>query len=240
MSASESASASASTGSDSGPVNGLDSVTNHTSFSGAEGGSDDQGLRPLAGRCILLGVTGSVASIRIPRLVDLLLTAGAFVRLVVSERGKNFLTREQPLPSSPNVKVFEDADEWRWDSLGDSVLHIELRKWADVFVIAPASANTLAKLANGLCDNLLTCIARAWPFGEKEGVKPLLLVPAMNTHMWMHPVTEQHLEVITGYDSKTVRVLMPVEKRLACGDTGVGAMQSVDQIFEAVCKVCQT
>ena len=69
--------------------------------------------------------------------------------------------------------------------------HIEQRAWADLFLIAPLSANTLSKLATGACDNLLTCVARAWDFD-----KPILVAPAMNTHMWTHPVTSGQLETL--------------------------------------------
>ena len=123
--------------------------------------------------------------------------------------------------------LYLDEDEWVYGELGDPVLHIELRKWADAMVIAPASANTLGKLANGLCDNLVTCIARAW-----DPTLPMLLCPAMNTHMWNHPLTERHLRTlreVCGY-----RVLDPAAKRLACGDVGKGAMAPIDEIVAAV------
>src|SRR5204862_6344568 len=87
-----------------------------------------------------------------------------------------------------------DADEWPGRGQGghyrrdDQVLHIELRRWADVLVIAPLDANTLAKLANGLTDNCLTCVWRAW-----EPSRPAVLAPAMNTLMWRHPATARHL-----------------------------------------------
>lgn len=83
------------------------------------------------------------------------------------------------------LQVLKDEDEWScWSKREDPVLHIDLRKWADVLLVAPLSANTLAKLANGLCDNLLTCVARAWDFS-----RPLLVAPAMNTLMWESPFT---------------------------------------------------
>lgn len=114
----------------------------------------------------------------------------------------------------------------------DPVLHIELRKWADVLVVAPCTANTLAKLAGGLADNLLTCVARAWEFGAGGRVaKPFLLAPAMNTCMWEHPVTAQHLGTLQGWG---VQVIPPIEKVLACGDKGVGAMAEVDAIVAAI------
>jgi phosphopantothenoylcysteine decarboxylase len=128
--------------------------------------------------------------------------------------------------------VYLDQDEWAYGEVGDPVLHIELRKWADAMVIAPASANTLGKLAHGLCDNLVTCIARAW-----DPTLPLLVCPAMNTHMWDHPLTEVHLRTlreVCGY-----RILDPVSKRLACGDVGKGAMAPVGEIVAAVGVVLQ-
>lgn len=102
----------------------------------------------------------------------------------------------------------------------------QLRKWADLLLIAPLSANTLAKLAGGHADNLLTCVARAWTFS-----KPLLLAPAMNTAMWEHPITAVHLGVLAAWGARTV---MPVVKLLACGDEGRGAMASVADIVRAV------
>ena len=78
----------------------------------------------------------------------------------------------------------------------DEVVHIELRRWADVLLVAPASANTVAKLAQGLCDNLLTCVARAWDFQENK----LIVCPAMNTMMWEHPLTSRHLSILKEID----------------------------------------
>uniref|UniRef100_A0A383VT09 phosphopantothenoylcysteine decarboxylase n=1 Tax=Tetradesmus obliquus TaxID=3088 RepID=A0A383VT09_TETOB len=92
----------------------------------------------------------------------------------------------------------------------------------------PLSANSLAKLANGLCDNLVTCIARAWDFK-----RPLLVAPAMNTFMWDSPFTAQHLAAI---QQLGVTVVDPVSKTLACGDVGQGAMASPETIA-AACEV---
>ena len=130
------------------------------------------------------------------------------------------------------------------------MLHIELRKWADVFAIAPLDANTLAKLAVGLSDNCLTCVWRAW-----DTAKPVVLAPAMNTLMWQNPFTRRHLKAIAADNgaghipahldepqliaqindrSKTLRVVPPVEKRLACGDVGMGGLAEVAEIVAAV------
>jgi phosphopantothenoylcysteine decarboxylase len=131
-------------------------------------------------------------------------------------------------------------EEWKdWKKLGDPVLHIDLRDWADIFLVAPLSAHTLAKLANGLCDDTLTCVARAWDLGHgTRPAKPILLAPAMNTAMWEHPLTLQQLKTIQGFgkDSSAsgISVIAPVSKMLACGEVGVGALASVDDILETV------
>src|SRR6185369_6888844 len=130
-----------------------------------------------------------------------------------------------------------DEDEWPGRNDGqryersDQVLHIELRRWAEVFLIAPLDANTLAKLANGLCDNCLTCVWRAW-----DQARPLFLAPAMNTLMWQHPLTVRHLlqlaaqftpahipplkdplSVVAWINDfcETLRIIPPISKRLA-------------------------
>jgi phosphopantothenoylcysteine decarboxylase len=94
-----------------------------------------------------------------------------------------------------------------------------------LFIVAPLSADTLAKLSHGLADNLLTSVARAWSFD-----KPILAVPAMNTAMWDHPLTAPQLEVLTKLGFNLVA---PVSKMLACGDVGTGAMAAVDDIVTA-------
>lgn len=131
---------------------------------------------------VLVGCTGSVATIKLPQLVEMLRQNNLEVRVVVTERAKHFL-KDAQLP--PEIQVLSDTVEWAaWQDRGDPVLHIDLVKWADVFVIAPLDANTLGKIASGICDNIVTCVARAW-----DPVKPLLFCPAMNTKMWEHPVT---------------------------------------------------
>ena len=88
-------------------------------------------------------------------------------------------------PEAPMAVWFTDADEWGgWKSRSDPVLHIELRKLAKIFLIAPLSANTMAKFANGLCDNLLTCVFRAWDFNSPEMFGSVIVAPAMNTFMY--------------------------------------------------------
>lgn len=115
-----------------------------------------------------------------------------------------------------------------WQKRGDPVLHIELRRWADVLVIAPLDANTLAKLACGLSDNLLTCVVRAW-----DPARPILVCPAMNTHMWTNPLTAAHLSAVTSQQPH-IRVLEPISKALMCGDVGLGAMAEPADIVDRV------
>uniref|UniRef100_A0A8C2T4K6 Phosphopantothenoylcysteine decarboxylase n=1 Tax=Coturnix japonica TaxID=93934 RepID=A0A8C2T4K6_COTJA len=105
-----------------------------------------------------------------------------------------------------------------WKGRSDPVLHIELRRWADLMVVAPLDANTLAKLANGICDNLLTCVIRAWDLH-----KPLLFCPAMNTAMWEHPITAQQVEQLKGFGYTEIPCVV---KKLVCGDEGLAFLAS--------------
>ncbi|XP_020621629.1 phosphopantothenoylcysteine decarboxylase-like [Orbicella faveolata] len=180
--------------------------------------------RPKRQKNVLIGVTGSVASIKLSKLVDelLLLEPKPNVQIIATENSMHFFDKDK-IP----VKVFRDRDEWEaWSTMQDPVLHIELRRWADLMVIAPLDANTMAKIANGLCDNLLTCTVRAW-----DVKKPLLFCPAMNTLMWEHPITSEHVErlINLGYSH-----VPPIKKTLACKDTGVGAMAEVTSIVSLV------
>jgi phosphopantothenoylcysteine decarboxylase len=129
--------------------------------------------------------------------------------------------------------------------MGDPVLHIELRNWADVLVVAPLSAHTLAKFAHGMCDDTLSCVARAWWSANASSAssistnKPMVVAPAMNTGMWQHPVTEQQLQTLISFapHPSLVTVVQPQVKTLACGETGDGALAPVQDIVEAVAQV---
>ncbi|ONK77693.1 uncharacterized protein A4U43_C02F9540 [Asparagus officinalis] len=172
---------------------------------------------------VLLAASGSVAAIKFESLCRSF-TEWAEVKAVVTKSSLHFLDQSS-LPRE--VTLYTDDDEWTsWKKIGDGVLHIELRKWADLMVIAPLSANTLAKIAGGLCDNLLTCIVRAWDYN-----KPLFVAPAMNTFMWNNPFTKLHLETI---DKLGISVIPPITKRLACGDFGNGAMAEPSEIYTTV------
>ena len=116
--------------------------------------------------------------------------------------------------------------------------HIVLRDWATLCVIAPLSAHSLAKFSNGLCDDTLSCIVRAWQFGVMG--KPLVLTPAMNVAMWEHPLTAQQLNQLVRFGTASidgsccVYIISPQEKMLACGDIGIGAMADVSTIVDTI------
>ncbi|CAL3967280.1 hypothetical protein PZA11_003630 [Diplocarpon coronariae] len=215
---------------------------------------------------LLLAASGSVATIKIPSIAASLSSHTSLsILILLTSSASNFLrgqSPEQPHYSSlrqiPNVDgVFLDEEEWTlpWKR-GNSILHIELRRWADVLLIAPLSANTLAKITGGFSDNLLTNVVRAWDTtgllearvaeagGESKEVtrKRILVAPAMNTAMWKHPVTERQIRVLEEEWGVTegeegsgwFEVLRPMEKELACGDVGDGAMMDWKDIVKVV------
>ncbi|XP_066557769.1 phosphopantothenoylcysteine decarboxylase isoform X1 [Amia ocellicauda] len=177
---------------------------------------------------VLVGVTGSVAAVKIPLLVSKLLELpGVDVRVVTTDHAKHFYN-----PDELSVQVYSDKDEWElWKQRSDPVLHIELRRWADLLVIAPLDANTLGKIATGICDNLLTCVVRAWDLR-----RPLLFCPAMNTAMWEHPITARQVKVLKEFGYVEVPC---ISKRLVCGDEGKGAMAEPSTITDMVKEYIQ-
>ncbi len=202
---------------------------------------------------IILGVTGSVAAIRTPSLLAALREQGHEVRVVATESALYFFDpQELGTPDSDRGPFYRDADEWpgtRYQR-DDPVLHIEFRRWADLLIVAPLDANTLAKFALGLSDNFLTCLFRAWDFH-----KPVVLAPAMNTLMWESSVTRRHLRLLLedhgegplperwaldqaaelfARHAPGIVLVPPQAKRLACGDVGVGAMAEVVTLAEVV------
>ncbi|KDN53441.1 hypothetical protein K437DRAFT_292359 [Tilletiaria anomala UBC 951] len=209
---------------------------------------------------IVVAATGSVASIKIPLIVEQLLQyANVRVQLLATKSSLHFFKREglaalggmredyqvkdlaaenqaavrgtgEALTNLPRVQLWTDEDEWdQWSKVGDPILHIELRRWADIVLVAPCSADTLAKINGGICDNLLTSFLRAL-----SPMTPILLFPAMNTLMWLHPLTARHIAFVReflGYE-----VIGPIEKKLACGDMGQGAMYEWTDIVDLVAK----
>jgi len=163
---------------------------------------------------VLLGVTGSVAAIYTEKLAQAFIDDGHQVRIVLTQAARQFTTASK-------FATFTDELEWDWSKMGDPVQHIELRNWMDVLLIAPLTANTMAKMVNGMCDNLLTSVWLA------HGTKPVIVAPAMNTHMLMHSITQRN---ICSLLTMGVGIIGPVEKKLACGDVGIGALAPHDVI----------
>jgi phosphopantothenoylcysteine decarboxylase len=183
-------------------------------------------------RNVLLCASGSVAAIKVPEIV-LELRKFANVKILVTTAGKYFLDRvryykPQLLEVVDASSIIVDDDEWNlWNLLGDPVLHIELRKWADIVLVAPCSADLLAKVTAGISDNLLLSVLRA----VDVKLTPSIVCPAMNTVMWSHPATAAALDVL---DSWGWHVIEPVVKVLACKDEGKGALAPVDVIVDKV------
>ncbi|XP_057377224.1 phosphopantothenoylcysteine decarboxylase-like [Daphnia carinata] len=174
---------------------------------------------------VLIGCTGSVATIKVNELVDQLKNNNFEVQTIATKSAQHFLKTD-----IIDCKVWNDEDEWNvWKDRGDPVLHIELRRWADIFIIAPLDANSLAKIAQGICDNLLTCTVRAWDLA-----KPLLFCPAMNTHMWNHPLTAEHINKLKAFGYIEIPC---ISKTLICGDSGAGAMAEIKTIVDQVVKI---
>lgn len=199
---------------------------------------------------ILLAASGSVAAIKIPQIAAALSRhENVSLRIVLTHAAEQFLqgqSHEQPwiksLINLPNVDgIHHDDEEWSkpWVR-GDKILHIELRRWAHVLLVAPLSANSLAKMVNGISDGLLLSVIRAW---DTTGLvdmrkKRIFVAPAMNTAMWRHPITRKQIKVLEQEwgdgEEGWITVLRPMEKELACGDVGDGAMMDWKQIVDYI------
>ncbi|EIW74723.1 flavo protein [Coniophora puteana RWD-64-598 SS2] len=174
---------------------------------------------------ILLITTGSVASVKAPLIVaELLKCQNVKVEVVATRPSLAFYKPEDIY--ALGTRVWTDQDEWTGGyELGDPILHIELRRWADLVLVAPCSANTLSKIAHGACDNLATSLMRAL-----APTTPTYIFPAMNTLMYEHPLTAEHLRVVR--EVVKYEVVGPIGKLLACGDIGMGAMTEWKDIVQ--------
>ncbi|KAJ7207053.1 flavoprotein [Mycena pura] len=176
---------------------------------------------------VLLITTGSVASVKAPLIVEELLRY-ANVKVEVVATTPSLAFYDAGSIRRLGVRVWTDEDEWPAAyKIGDPILHIELRRWADTVLVAPCSANTLSKIAHGACDNLATSLMRAL-----APATPTYVFPAMNTLMYEHPLTAEHLRVVR--DVVKYHVVGPVGKLLACGDTGIGAMTEWRDVVQVV------
>lgn len=173
-------------------------------------------MSALAGQHILLGITGGIAAYKIPELIRRLKDEGAQVRVILTQGGSAFVT-----PMTLQAVSGEEVHTELLDTRAEAGMgHIELAKWADLVMIAPASANTLARLAHGFADDLLgtVCLATS---------APLVLAPAMNQQMWKHPAVQANMQLLA---ARGVHVVGPESGSQACGDVGAGRMSEPHQL----------
>lgn len=177
----------------------------------------------LKNKNILVGVTGSIAIYKALDLIRLYVKAGAKVRVIMTDGAKKFINPITFEAISQN-KVLDESSE-NWDKAQD-YNHIDIGKWSDIFVIAPASANTINALANGLGNNLLLQTALAYP-------RMKLIAPAANTNMLKNPITQASLKMLKLCNYE---IISSQTKELVCKDVGDGAMAEPNDIFDATCR----
>jgi phosphopantothenoylcysteine decarboxylase/phosphopantothenate--cysteine ligase len=170
----------------------------------------------LRGKNIIVGVTGSIAAYKAAILVRLLIKTGADVRVLMTPLAKEFITplTMATLSKHPILVEFFDPENGEWNS------HVSLGEWADALVVAPATANTMAKMAAGIADNLLLTTylsARC----------PVFVAPAMDLDMYAHPATQFNIELLR---ERGVGIISPCEGELASGLVGVGRMSEPEEI----------
>lgn len=180
----------------------------------------------LTGKKILLGITGSIAAYKIPLLVRLLKKDGADVRVVMTPSAKDFVTplTLSTLSGNPVLTYGFDEKTGKWDS------HVELGLWADLFVVAPASANTMAKMAYGIADNYLLTVCLS-------AKCPIMFAPAMDLDMYKHQATQQNIKTLI---ERGCIFVAPSSGELASGLCGEGRMEEPQKIYERIKVFFQT
>lgn len=176
----------------------------------------------LEGKTVIIGVTAGIAAYKTCYLVSRLTQAGAEVHVIMTPNAKHFVDPLTFETLSGNKCISDTFDrDFEFD-----VKHVSLAKKADLFMVAPATADVLAKMANGICDDMLTTTFLA-------ASCPKYVAPAMNTGMYLNPITQDNLKVLKKYG---VNVIEPAEGHLACGDTGAGKMPEPEQLFDVIEK----
>src|ERR1700722_5576947 len=173
------------------------------------------------GKKILLGVTGSIAAYKSLLLIRLLAKEGAFVRVIQTAASRDFVTPLSLSTLSKNPVLTDLADAGTWAN------HVELGRWADIMLIAPLSCNTLAKMAHGICDNLLLAT-------YLSAVCPVVVAPAMDEDMWKHPATRANLERLRAFGNHIIPV---ANGELASGLFGDGRMAEPEEILRNLGKM---
>ena len=174
----------------------------------------------LTGKTIVLGVTGSIAAYKIANLASMLVKLNADVHVIMTQNATHFIT-PMTFETLTNNKCIVDTFDRNFNF---DVKHVSLAKRGDLFLVAPCTANVIGKVANGICDDMLTTTIMATK-------APVLFSPAMNTGMWENPVLQDNLKKLQRYG---YHVIEPVVGRLACGDTGSGKMPSEETLLEHI------
>lgn len=174
----------------------------------------------LSGKHIVLGITGSIAAYKAASLARLLIKAGAEVQIVITPSGKEFITPVtlSALTGKPVVSEFFTANDGTWHS------HVDLGQWADLMLIAPATAATLGKMANGIADNMLITTYLSMK-------APVMIAPAMDLDMFAHPSTKRNMELLRSYGNL---IIEPAAGELASHLIGKGRMEEPEKILEYV------
>jgi len=180
-------------------------------------------MQLLTNKNILVACTGSIAVYKTLELIRLYIKAGANVKVILTQSAKKFITPLSFETISQNSILDDTNENWNKNSVDN---HIAIGKWAEIFIIAPATANTINKLANGIADNILLQTALAYP-------NKILLSPAANTNMIQNPITKQSIEKL---EQSSFSIIKSQIKELACRDVGNGAMADVEDIYHLTVK----
>lgn len=178
----------------------------------------------LKNKTILLGVSGGIAAYKSASLASMLVKSGADVRVIMTEHATNFI-HPITFESLTGHKCITDTFDRNFEF---KVEHVALAQKADAVIVAPATANIIAKLAHGLADDMLTTTILA-------SKAPKLIAPAMNTGMYENPVTQKNLSLLNEYG---MQIIAPANGYLACGDIGTGKMPEPETLFEHILKCC--
>ena len=205
-------------------ADGRDDRETQASAGGREGAPSASGQGGSKTR-IALGVTGGIAAYKAAEVVRGLVRAGVEVHVIMTPGGRRFIT-----PLTLQTLSGQSVITGQWDlSHGADVQHIALARGLDLFLVAPATADTLAKLAHGIADDFLSTFYLAV-------TAPVAVAPAMNVWMWEHPATQANLSVLK---SRGVRVIEPGTGDLACGDEGIGRMAEPDDIVNVALSIAK-
>ncbi len=174
----------------------------------------------LKNKHIILGISGSIAAYKAAYLLRCLVKEGAEVQVVITPSGKEFITPVtlSALSNKPVISEFFGANDGTWNS------HVDLGLWADLMLVAPATAATMGKMANGIADNMLITT-------YMSAKCPVMIAPAMDLDMFLHPANQRNIETLRNYGNI---ILEPETGELASGLVGKGRMQEPEQITQAV------